>query len=153
MHYRSRWLAAVLILPSLGVSACTPSEASDSEAASDEGPAKIEPVKGTDVSRVVLTAKAAQRLGIQTATIRSARVTGDGTTFKKVVPYAAVMYGPAGNEFVFTSPAPLVFVRRPIRVRDVDGDRAVLISGPPVGTAVVTVGAAELLGTEYGVEE
>jgi len=29
---------------------------------------------------------------------------------------------------------------------------ALLQRGPPVGTEVVTVGAAELLGSEYGVE-
>ena len=34
----------------------------------------------------------------------------------------------------------------------VDGDNAVLRSGPPAGTSVVTVGGAELLGTEYVVE-
>ena len=35
----------------------------------------------------------------------------------------------------------------------IDGDAAMLSSGPPVGTAVVTVGSQELFGTEYDVEE
>ena len=34
---------------------------------------------------------------------------------------------------------------------DIDGDVAVLSSGPPVGTRIVTVGVAELFGTEFGV--
>jgi hypothetical protein len=35
----------------------------------------------------------------------------------------------------------------------IDGDRAILSDGPAPGTEVVTVGAAELLGTEYEVGE
>ena len=47
----------------------------------------------------------------------------------------------------------LVYVRAPIDVIRIDGDRALLSDGPPLGTEVVTVGAAELLGTEYEVGE
>jgi len=53
----------------------------------------------------------------------------------------------------YTSPAPLVFVRHAIVVYDIDGPRAFLSSGPPLGTAVATVGSQELFGTEYAVEE
>jgi hypothetical protein len=34
-------------------------------------------------------------------------------------------------------------------VRRVEGAQALLSDGPPAGTVVVTVGAAELLATEY----
>ena len=42
------------------------------------------------------------------------------------------------------------YTRRRVVVRYVAADTAVLESGPPPGTAVVTAGAAELFGTETG---
>jgi hypothetical protein len=64
-----------------------------------------------------------------------------------------LLYAPDGHTFTFTSPSPLVFVPLPVRVDHISDQVAVLRSGPPVGTEVVTVGSAELLGAEYGVEE
>jgi len=72
---------------------------------------------------------------------------------RKVVPYAAVLYGVHGETWVYSNPEPLVFVRRPIVVDYIEGDQAILSEGPEVGTAVVTVGAAELFGTETGVSK
>jgi hypothetical protein len=46
----------------------------------------------------------------------------------------------------------VTFIREAVTILRIDGDVAVLQSGPPVGTSVVTVGTAELLGTERGVE-
>jgi hypothetical protein len=46
-----------------------------------------------------------------------------------------------------------VFVRESIDVIEIDGDQALLSDGPAPGTEVVTVGAAEILGTEYEVGE
>lgn len=71
----------------------------------------------------------------------------------KVVPYAAVLYGVNGETWVYSSPEPLVYVRQPIAIDYVEGDLAMLSEGPEVGTAVVTVGAAELFGTETGVSK
>ena len=68
-----------------------------------------------------------------------------------VIPYAAVLYDLHGETWVYTNPEPLVFVRQPITVDFVDGDRAVLLDGPPAGTAIVTVGAPELFGADTGV--
>lgn len=67
---------------------------------------------------------------------------------RKVVPYSAVLYDPQGKTWVYTSPEPLTFVRQPIVVDFIEGDRAVLKEGPAVGTEVVTAGAAELFGVE-----
>lgn len=72
---------------------------------------------------------------------------------RKVVPYAAVLYGVNGETWVYTNPEPLVFVRSPITIDYIVGDLAVLSEGPEVGTAVVTLGAAELFGTETGVSK
>jgi hypothetical protein len=69
------------------------------------------------------------------------------------MPYAAVLYDPNGDTWAYTNPEPLVFVRSPITVVTIEGNRAVLSAGPAAGTQVVTVGAAELLGTEYEVGE
>jgi hypothetical protein len=65
---------------------------------------------------------------------------------------AAVLYDDNGVSWVYTSPESLTFVRQRVVIDHVDGDNAVLRSGPPPGTPVVTVGGAELLGTEYVVE-
>jgi hypothetical protein len=61
------------------------------------------------------------------------------------------LYETNGDAFVYTNPEPLTFVRAPISVDYIEGELAVLLDGPPSGTAVVTVGAAELLGAEFGV--
>jgi hypothetical protein len=109
-------------------------------------------VSGTSTVRIVLSATAARRLGIETA--RVTRVSGArGHAARTAIPYAAVLYGPDGNTLTFTSPSPLVFIPRAIDVDHVNGGVAVLRRGPPIGTAVVTVGSTELLGVEYGVEE
>lgn len=76
-------------------------------------------------------------------------LSGSGTN-RLVVPYASVIYGPTGVTWTYTSVEPLVFVRQVITIDYIDGDLAVLLDGPPVGTDVVTVGAAELYGAELG---
>jgi hypothetical protein len=109
--------------------------------------AKVAPVKGTDLRSVTLTAQAAKRLGIETAAVRRRGAR------RSVVPYDAVLYSADGATFTYTSPKPRVYVRAPITVVRIDDDTAVLSSGPPVGTEVVTVGSQELYGSEYEVEE
>ncbi|MGH6825766.1 hypothetical protein [Methyloceanibacter sp.] len=67
---------------------------------------------------------------------------------KRVVPYSAIFYDPSGNPSVYVSPKPLEFVRQPVTVEDINQGMAVLSDGPPAGTEVVTVGAAELAGAD-----
>lgn len=67
----------------------------------------------------------------------------------KVVPYSAIIYDTVGETWVFANPEPLVFVRQKVSVDFISADLAVLLDGPPLGTQVVTVGAAELLGAEF----
>jgi hypothetical protein len=105
-------------------------------------PYKVEPIKGTDLNRVTLDDKTAGRIDLQTSSVRRERG-------RKVVPHAALIYNPEGDVFVYTRPQPQTYVRAPVKVSRVAGDRAVLSQGPPSGTVVVTVGAAELLATEY----
>jgi len=68
------------------------------------------------------------------------------------VPYSAIVYWLDGGAWVYEQSAPLTFVRRPVVVDNVHGDRATLSSGPPVGADVVEVGSVELLGTEFEIE-
>jgi hypothetical protein len=113
------------------------------------GDSQIDPVKvvrDNGKTRVTLTGDAARRLDIRRAVVKK---DGDAT----VVPYASLLYTADGNTWVFASPAPLEFVRTRVVVADIRGDDAVLTSGPPVGTSIVTTGAAELLGAESGVGE
>jgi hypothetical protein len=136
-----------LIIAALQLAACA--QAPTSSASQGNGtnePARVERLGETGLSRVILTAKAANRLGIQTTTVRDVQIRG---TPRKVIPYSALLYDLHGNTWVYTNPEPLTFVRAHISVDYIDGDLAVLSEGPPSGTAVVTVGAPELYGTEF----
>jgi len=134
-------LLAIVALPLL--SACGGS----SDTASESGPALVEPIDGTDLSRITVTAKAAERLDLQTTAVRSAAGEGKQT----VIPYAAVLYQPNGETWTYVSPKPLTFVRERIVIDRIDGDRVVLSKGPAPGTKVATVGVAELFGAESGI--
>jgi hypothetical protein len=226
----------LLIAAALTVSACGYSAAADEEG---DGPAKVETIEDSDLSKVVLRPSAAKRIGLATTTVaigsvdrnlvvpgtvvatdgngsvavrvtlpgasagsvdasRPARILGlggredliapaqapppgqpggggaryyrlDGSTVhpgqklrvqlaqkggghKETVPYSAVIYWIDGGAWVYTQIAPLTFVRAPIVIDEVDGDTAVLTSGPPAGTRIVSVGGEELLGTEFQIE-
>jgi hypothetical protein len=67
---------------------------------------------------------------------------------QKVVPYGAVYYDAKGAPWVYVNGTPLTFQRQHIGVERIVGDLAVLSEGPPVGTSIVTVGAAMLYGAE-----
>lgn len=70
---------------------------------------------------------------------------------QKVVPYSAVYYDGKGTPWVYVTGKPLVYERQRVAIERVAGDLAVLSEGPAVGTAVVSVGASMLFGTEiYG---
>ena len=77
-------------------------------------------------------------------------VTGSGER-RLVIPYSALIYDLNGDTWIYVSPEPLVFMRHPVTVEYIEGDRAILLDGPPVGTNVVTVGVAELYGADTGI--
>jgi hypothetical protein len=113
-------------------------------------PAHVEHIEGTELSRVTLTAKAAERLDIQTDQVREMELTRSGaSSVRTVVPYASILYDPQGDTWVYISPEPLVFVRESVDIDYIEGDVVVLSNGPALGTTVVTVGVAELYGTEF----
>jgi hypothetical protein len=105
-------------------------------------PYELEPIEGTDLNRVKLSDEIAARIDLQTTEVRK-----NGA--HKVVPHTALIYNPEGKVFVYTKPARETYVRGAVKVVRVAGDRVFLSEGPRVGTVIVTVGAAELLATEY----
>lgn len=136
-----QWLSALPVLLLAAIVAVNAAETSKKG-----GPSMVELVAGsTTLHRITLTQKAMERLDIKTGTVD---VESGGAM---VAPYAAVLYDVKGGAWVYTNPSPLVYVRYPIVVDSINGTRAVLKEGPPAGTVVVTVGAAELYGTEKGV--
>jgi hypothetical protein len=141
------WWMAVWLVLALAASACTSSSTGE-KTGSGEDPVSVEHPDGSDVARITLSEDAARRLDVQTTPVVSASGAGGGQT---VIPYSAVLYDPSGDTWTYTSPEHLVFVRAPIDVARIEGNSAILLSGPPVGTDVVTVGESELLGSEYEV--
>jgi hypothetical protein len=140
---RSRSLRALgaglaLMATGLALSACQEVESNVVES----HPYMLEAVHGKHVNRVHLSADTAERIDVQTAQVRAH---GRET----VIPHLALIYSPEGGAFVYTRPEPQMYVRAPIEVDRVVDDRALLSGGPPPGTVVVTVGAAELLATEF----
>lgn len=67
-----------------------------------------------------------------------------------IVPWSAVVHDIYGGSWVYEKTGEHQYTRRRVQVRFVQGNLAVLINGPAVGTSVVTAGAAELFGTETG---
>ncbi len=136
-----RRLAMLLLLGAPTLTGCTEVE---SAAVDGYEPAKLEHVAGSDVQRVRFTSEGARRTGLELEPLvrRGAHT---------VAPYAALIYGPDGSSFVYTQPEPLTFERTEVEVEKVDGNDVLLSDGPRPGTRVVTVGAAEVYGTETGI--
>jgi hypothetical protein len=109
-------------------------------------PAKLEESGQEGIMKVTLEARAAERIGIQTAVVLEEM---EGPSKRLVVPYGAIMYDAKGETWTFTNPTPLVYVRHKIMVDRVEGNRVILSEGPSPGTVVVTVGATELMGAEH----
>lgn len=112
-------------------------------------PALIKPVAGSQIPQLQLTERAVQRLGIVTQPVRP--TTTAGQPAHEVIPYSAVVYDTDGSTWAYVNTAARTYERKPIAVTEIDGATALLSAGPAAGTAVVTVGAAELLGTEYDI--
>jgi hypothetical protein len=149
MRNRNFWMVAILMIGALSLVIFTRASADETETGYSE-PAVVEPIEGTSLNRVTLSQKEAERLGIETAAVEDEEVSGAPA---KVLPYSAVLYDANGDTWTYTNPEPLVFVRHKISIDRVDGESAILSEGPDAGTKVVTVGAAELIGTEFGVDE
>jgi hypothetical protein len=145
MRGSTRQLAALSVLAALAVPLAGCAKVPGEEAAGEKA-AKVEKADNGQ-NKVILLEEAAKRLGIETAEV-SALPAG-----RESVPYSAVIYDAEGHSWVFTSGEELSYVKAPITIDRIDGDKAILAEGPPIGTAVVSQGAEELFGVEDGIGE
>lgn len=138
-----RPLPAALLTVAVGtsVSACTEVVPPEPEV---HQPAHLEPVEGSDVQQVTFDERGAEQVSLRTAPVRRVGP-------HKVVPYAALIYDGDGAAWVYINPDTRTYVREPVDVSRISGNRVLLDKGPPVGTEVVTTGAAEVYGAELDI--
>jgi hypothetical protein len=147
MHFRARTVATLgITLTMLGCGGAMPTPTGD------EAPAHLEAIDGDESRhRITLTERAAERLGIEISEVTAAPGAGGSVR----VPYSSIIYDAEGAAWAYVAESPLVFVRESVTVTDVEADatggRAVLSRGVAAGTSVVSVGVAELFGTEFEV--
>ena len=138
-------MVILFILAGLFASACSDKAGG---AAEKNAPAYLEDVEGSEFSRVILTAGAAERLKIQTAAVREQQVNGSQRT---VIPYSAVIYGLNGETWAYVNLDTNIFIRQSIKIDFIDDDTAILLEGLSPGVIVATVGVPELYGIDTGV--
>ncbi|MEZ5356279.1 MAG: HlyD family efflux transporter periplasmic adaptor subunit [Bryobacteraceae bacterium] len=68
----------------------------------------------------------------------------------RAAPFSAIVYDIHGGTWVYEKAAAQRYVRRRVQIDHTAGSLACLVSGPPNGAEVVTEGAAELWGVEFG---
>jgi len=146
MRNNRYYVVLFLLITALYMTACSPKQAVSEKI----NPVQLATIEGSELKRLVLTEKAAERIDLRTAEVQEQSVNG---TMQVVVPYAAVIYDLHGETWLYTNPEPLTYVRESIVIDAIDGDKVILSEGPSVGTEVVTVGVAELFGAETGVSK
>ena len=138
MKRMNLFLLIVMMVAALQLAACGPKPSSPEKI----NPSTLEEIEGSDLKRVILTEKAAERIDVQTVPVNGL-----------VVPYSAVIYDTEGNTWIYTNPAPLTFVRASVVIDHIDGDQAFLSQGLESDAPIVTVGVAEIYGAETGVSK
>jgi hypothetical protein len=139
-------LLVLVMIGSLLLSACS----AKPEAPAEVPPVQVEHLSGEQPTRVTLTDDAVKRLDLQTDSVQVATVNGVEQT---VIPYSSIVYDTEGHTWVYTSPQTGTYLRTGVQVESIDGDDAIIAAGLASGTAVVTVGAEELFGSETEFEE
>ena len=132
------FLLMLMMVAALGFAACGPKSATTTKIE----PATVKVIEGSELKQVILTEKAAERIGLETILVQ-------GMT----VPYSAVIYDTEGNTWIYTNPEPLTFVRAPIEIDYIEGDQAFLSKALESDAPIVTVGVAEIYGAETGVSK
>ena len=80
----------------------------------------------------------------------AAHLTLRGAAKQMAIPWSSVIHDIYGGQWVYEQTSERQFVRRRVDIGWVDGDWAAVTRGPRPGTKVVTAGAAEIAGTEFG---
>ena len=139
MKHTKFYLLIFMLFVAMSLAACAPQSTTTTEKIN---PSTLEEIEGSDLKRVILTEKAAQRIGLET-------VPASGN----VVPYAAVIYDIEGNTWVYTNPEPLTFIRASVVIDRIEGDQAFLSQRLESDAPIVTVGVSEIYGAETGVSK
>lgn len=132
------FLLIVVTVAALQLAACGPKTITTEKI----NPSTLEVIEGSELKRVILTEKAAERIGLQTVPVN-----------ETVVPYSAVIYDLEGNTWVYTNPSPLTFVRVRVVIDRIEGNQAFLSQRPETDAPIVTVGVIEIYGAETGVSK
>lgn len=86
--------------------------------------------------------RAGERVSVEIPTL-------EGREERLVLPFASVLHDIHGGQWVYEQTGGHTYTRRRIQMARLAGSDAVLSSGPPAGTKIVTDGSAELFGTEF----
>ena len=136
--------AAVCAALLFSLPACAQSPGTAPAAVAANQPAQVEKNTTTGIAKITLTERGLERLELKTDTVKP----GAGGT-DVLLPYSALLYDSSGKTWVYTNPAPRVYERQAVTVAKVEAGVVTANAGPPAGTTVVTVGAAELFGAEF----
>lgn len=141
------WAAGVLAAAAL-LSGCADNAAASAKA---RDPFTIEKFEDpARAPRLHVEPAAVARILLRTVPVGGTVVDGD-RTFAGSLPYGALLYKPDGTAFVYLNPEPNIFERHAVTVADIVDGVVRFTAGPAEGHAVVTDGAAELMGIEFGV--
>ena len=88
------------------------------------------------------TLRAGERVAVEIPTLES-------KLEALIIPFNAVLHDINGGQWVYAKTAEHTYTRNRVQVARLAGSDAVLASGPPAGTQIVTDGSAELFGTEF----
>ena len=110
-------------------------------------PPSADPLGSTvDLFYSVSNADGSLRPGQRVGVTMKLRDTSSGLT----APKSSILRDYNGGAWVYTVAGPHKFARKRVGVASVVGDDALLTFGPAAGTSIVTTGAAELFGIEFG---
>jgi hypothetical protein len=153
MKNAMRWRAVIAsgaFIAAVALAGCSAGTSTEAEVGRD--PASVVALGGPDnLHLITLPSDAAAHIGLTTAPVTAVTPSTANHHATLAIALAAVLYDDQGVSWVYVQKAPLSFERAKVVIATVDGDTALLTSGPAVGTQVVTVGNAELDGSEYGV--
>ena len=143
---RRNTCVAVVVAGCLSISSCAKTDGE--KKLSGPKPVTIEKGAGKP-TKLTLTERAVERLGLQTSPVRPATLTRGGAA-GIAIPFTALLFDKKGQAATYLVLGPRTYTRSPVVVDHYAGELAVLRSGPPVGASVVTAGSAELSGSEAG---
>jgi hypothetical protein len=141
---RSSSLAAAACVAGASLGLCCVA-ALAAETAAHSKPAHVEAIPGSQLKKVTLTPKAAERLGVQIDEVR-ADMSG-----RRIVPYTAVLYDLTGGTWVYVHSDPMAFIRQAVKIDTIKGNNVYLSDGPALGTKVLASAVPQVFGTEAGV--